>query len=366
VNFIREHQLPGNVFNDYNLGGFLDWSLPQHKVYVDSRAIPFGVPLLGRQRTLLAESLDSTDWTREADQRDINLIILSVQRYTGLGKVALDADCKSRNWRPVYLDDVAAVFLRNNASNAELVRELQIDCATAPFPEPQLVANAGYRARANAYNFYANAGAVLYLLGRDRESAHYLDDAAGLYTQDSNLHLTRAELFAADGFLPQAEEEFKESIAQRPTDIAWYLLGVLYGKEHRYPEAAHAMLQSAEISYTPADRYRIVGQIYNAMEEPKEALAAFAQAEEVGSHGSTEDRAIFAAQIASGRARSFQLLGDLNRAIQEQKIAVNGLPQDSGRWEKLAELYRAQGNAAMAASAQAKAESLRASPPENR
>lgn len=366
VGFIRDHHLPGNVFNDYNLGGFLDWSLPEHKVYVDSRAIPFGLPLLSRQRSLLLQPLDSPEWTSETAERNLNLIVLSVQRYTGLGKVALDADCKSRNWRPVYLDDVAAVFLRNSAQNSELLHQLEIDCSTVPFAEPHLAANAGYHARADEYNFYANAGALFYLLGRDQESARYLDEAAQLYPDDANLHLTRAELYQADGLLPQAEAEFKRSIAQRPTDIAWYLLGVLYGKEHRYPEAAEAMTESAEISYTPADRYRIVGQIDNAMQQPKKALAAFDHAEREGSHGSTEERAIFAAQLATGRARSWQLLGDLNRAIEQQRIAVDRLPQDGNRWATLADLYRAQGDLALATSAQAKADSLRANPAANR
>lgn len=366
VGFIRDHHLPGNVFNDYNLGGFLDWSLPEHKVYVDSRAIPFGLALLSRQRSLLIQSLDSSDWTRETAERDLNLIVLSVQRYTGLGKVALDVDCGSRNWRPVYLDDVAAVFLRNSPQNVELVRQLQIDCTTVPFAEPHLAAHTGYRARADAYNFYANSGALFYLLGRDRESARYLDHAAQLYPDDANLHLTRAQLYQADGLLPQAEEEFNRSIAERPTDFAWYLLGMLCAKHHRYPEAAQAMTKSAEISYTPADRYRIVGQIDNAMQQPEKALAAFDRAEQVGSHSSSVDRAIFAGQLATDRARSWQLLGDLNRAIEQQRIAVDHLPQDINRWATLADLYRAQGDSAMATAAQAKADSLRANQPASR
>jgi tetratricopeptide (TPR) repeat protein len=356
--FIVKNRLPGNLFNDYNLGGFLEWRLPEYKAYVDSRAIPFGVELLNDQRTLLRTPLDSSQWTQEAERRNLNFVILSLDRYTGLGKVPLQDDCHSRNWRPVYLDETSAVFLRNSTQNADLIRRLAIDCATARLIEPEYTHGNSYRAKGNAYNFLANAGSVFYVLGRDAEARQYLARAEQIEPHDANLHLTLAQLFQADGQLQEAEREYKESIAQRPTDFAWYLLGVLYGKQQRYPEAVEAITRSAEISYNPADRYRIVAQIQNVMQEPKAALSTFDRAERIGSHGNLEDRKIFAAQLASGRAKSWELLHDLNRAVEEQRKSVELLPNDAGRWAALANLYREQGDAAQAAQAQSRSESL--------
>lgn len=358
--FVTDNRLPGNLFNDYNLGGYLEWRLPEYKAYVDSRAIPFGVGLLTHQRTLMARPLDSPEWTKEADERNINFIVMSVDRYTGLGKAPLDIDCGSRSWRPVYLDETGAVFLRNAPQNANLIQRLGIDCATVQFAEPDDARGDSHRARANAYNFFANAGSVLYLLGRDQEAQQNLARAAAIEPHDSNLHLTRAQLFQADGMLPDAEREYKASISERPTDFAWYLLGVLYGRQHRYPEAVQAMKRSAEISYNPADRYRVVGQIDNTMQQPRDALEAFDRAESIGSHGSVEDQKVFRAQLAGGRSRSWELLHDLDRAIEEQRKSVELLPNDSGRWSILAQLYREKGDASAAEQAQAKADALRA------
>jgi len=357
--FVEDNRLPGNLFNDYNLGGYLEWRLPEYKAYVDSRAIPFGAKLLTHQRTLMARPLDSPEWNKEADERNINFIVMALDRYTGLGKAPLDIDCGSRNWRPVYLDESGAVFLRNTAKNADLIQRLGVDCATVQFSEPENARGDSYRARANAYNFYANAGSVLYLLGRDPEAQQNLARAAAIEPHDSNLRLTRAQLFQADGMLADAEREYKASIAQRPTDFAWYLLGVLYGGQQRYREAVEAMQHSAKISYNPADRYRVVGQIENAMQQPKDALEAFDRAESIGSHGSVEDQKVFRAQLASGRSRSWQLLHDLDRAIQEQRKSVELLPNDSGRWSTLALLYREKGDTSAAEQAQTKAEALR-------
>lgn len=358
--FATDNRLPGNLFNDYNLGGYLEWRLPDYKAYIDSRAVPFGIELLTHQRNLIARPLDSPEWTKEADERNINFVILSVDRYTGLGKAPLDVDCGSRNWRPVYLDETGAVFLRNSPQNSDLVQRLGIDCASVQFTLPDNARGDSQRARANAYNFYANAGSVLYLLGRDQEAQQNLARAAAIEPHDSNLRLTRAQLFQADGMLADAEREYKASIAERPTDFAWYLLGILYGRQHRYREAVEAMKHSAEISYNPADRYRVVGQIENAMQQPRDALESFDRSERIGSHGSVEDQKIFRAQLASGRSRSWELLHDLDRAIEEQRKSVELLPNDSGRWSTLAQLYREKGDATAAEQAQAKADALRA------
>lgn len=358
--FVEAHHLPGNLFNDYNLGGFLEWRLPEYKAYVDSRAIPFRVELLNDQRNLLKTPLDSPQWTEEADRRNINFLFVSLDRYTGLAKVPLQEDCQSRNWRPVYLDETAAIFLRSTPQNGDLIRQLAIDCASASFIEPETAKGTSYRARGNAYNFFANAGAVSYVLGRDEEAKRYLTQAAAIQPHDSNLHLTLAQLYQADDQLEAAEQEYKASIAQRPTDFAWYLLGVLYGKQQRYPEAIAAMEHSADVSYDPANRYRVIGQIENVMQQPTQALATFVRAEKIGSRGSIEDQKLFRAQIAAGRARSWELLHDLNRAIALQRESVELQSDDPNRWTTLANLYREQGNAEAAAQAQVKADALRA------
>ncbi|MBV9074303.1 MAG: tetratricopeptide repeat protein, partial [Acidobacteria bacterium] len=356
--FIEDNHLAGNMFNDYNLGGFLEWRLPQHKAYVDSRAIPFGIDRLVQQRTLLRTPLDSPQWAQAAAQNNVNFAVVSLDRYTGLGKVPLQDDCRSRSWRPVYLDETAAVFLRNTTENTALIQKFGIDCATMQLPPPDYTRGTTYRARGNAYNFFANAGSVFYVLARDRDAEQFLLQAAAIEPHDANLHLTLAQLYQAEGQLQEAEGEYKSSVAERPTDLAWYLLGILYGKQQRYAEAIAALEHSAGISYQAADRYRVIGQIQNTMGNPTAALESLDRAEHAGSHGSVDDRRIFASQLAAARARSWELLHDLNRAIEEQSRAADLMPDDPNRWAALASLYREQGNSQKAQQAQARADSL--------
>lgn len=37
VQYLRQHGCAGNLFNDYNFGGYLIWKLPQQQVYIDGR-----------------------------------------------------------------------------------------------------------------------------------------------------------------------------------------------------------------------------------------------------------------------------------------------------------------------------------------
>lgn len=37
INFIRTHPYPGNIFTQYTWGGYLDWKLPEKKVFIDGR-----------------------------------------------------------------------------------------------------------------------------------------------------------------------------------------------------------------------------------------------------------------------------------------------------------------------------------------
>src|SRR5579871_439311 len=64
--FLNRENLPANVFNSYDEGGFLVWSIGQkYRDYIDGRAIPFGLDALPHEERLLGLSLDSPDWQQD-------------------------------------------------------------------------------------------------------------------------------------------------------------------------------------------------------------------------------------------------------------------------------------------------------------
>ena len=359
--FLLHERLPGNVFNDYNSGGYLTWRVgTQYPDYVDGRAIPFGAEFLSRHRALMQQPPDSPEWQQEAAQRNINTVLVSVARYAGLGGFPLRAFCESRDWKPVYLDEVAAIFVRDRPENAAWIDRLRIDCSEVALRPPAGDVGGSFRSNAEQFNFLCNAAAVYYVLGRDAEALDALARAQAIFAEDSHLYLTRGQLFEAEKRLPEAEKEYQTSVRLRPTDAGWYSLARLYAVERRHGEAAEAIRASAQLSYHPYDRYRWLGQLYLAMQQPRDALAAFDQAAASSPYqGASSPRAgDFNARVAAGRARAWRMLGDLNQAVEMQQEAVRLSPLDPSRWAELADLYQQQGRSDLASQARQRAQQL--------
>ena len=57
--FVLRERLPGNIFHEYNMGGYFAFRLgPQYPDYIDGRAIPFG-GLMFEQRSVMKQPPDS-------------------------------------------------------------------------------------------------------------------------------------------------------------------------------------------------------------------------------------------------------------------------------------------------------------------
>jgi len=104
VSFIKTHQLPGPMINDYGFGGYLLWALPEYKVFIDGRG-------------------DIFDWTGTTDayrrwfyvQEDPTILL---DKYH-IRLCVLTSDAPMNNilphlpgWKRVYSDHVATVFTR--------------------------------------------------------------------------------------------------------------------------------------------------------------------------------------------------------------------------------------------------------------
>jgi tetratricopeptide (TPR) repeat protein len=356
VDFIQREKLPANVFNGYSIGGYLTWRLsPEYPDYIDSRALPFGPQLFFRAYDLGTEPPDSPAWQQEADARGINTILVSLARYQGITLFPqLPAFCRSQSWRPVYMDDVSAIFVRRTPQTNLLIARLQIDCGKVSFaPLTYLGPHASMRTRAEQFNSWANAAGILYSLGRYAEALAYLDHAQTIFADNANLHRTRALVLEHTGHAAEAEAEFRTSLRLEPSDESWFDLGLFYMTQKRYADAAEVFRQSAESSSRPHDMWMLLGQAELQMNQPQAALEVFDKAEASSPFrdGGESLGASFNSLIATGRAKAWYQLGDVAKAVSFQEEAVKLAPNDAKLWLGLADLYDAQGRAAQAGQA---------------
>ena len=358
ADFILREHLPGNVFEEYALGGYAAWRLgPYYLDFLDGRSDRLNPELVVEQRRLYNENPDSEHWRNVADRWNLNTLIMATSGFRSLQKLDPLVFCQSEQWRPVYMDDVSLVFIRNTAQNHPWIDRLQIDCRTVP-----LIPSRG-ASRSAEYDFYLDSGALLFALHRDQEAEAMLQRAAALYPEDPNAPLLLGYLFERQGRLPEAEAQYLASMRRDESSGTLYALGRLYAKQRRPTEAVLAMEKAAEYSVDPLEMYMSLAQFQLILHHPEQALVAFDKAAKSSPYrdGGESLAPELYAKIAEGRSEANRLLGRWVEAISFQKEATERTPQVANRWERLAFLYQATGQPQLATEARQQAMRLESS-----
>ena len=339
--FIVSHNLPGEVFNTYDEGGYVAWRLgPQRRNTIDGRAIVFGVPAILRNSKLLQNSPDSPLWQEEARRYNINTILLPLGRYDGIEHVRLQEFCNSKLWQMVYLDETSAVIVRRDAPGiADLLQRYQVNCAEAPLPmqRPQ---NSG----AQAFNAWTNAATILASLGRSLEALAATDNALAIFQDSAFAHWLRGALLAGMNRTDEAQQEYLAAVVLDPSGVTWSSLAEFYLKRGRTGDAIDAMQHAAALSLRPYSLQSNLGYVYLKANQPREALRAFDAAERgAPANVAAADNGTFGFMLAQGRSVAYNKLGDAERAIAFQEKAAQLQPDAPEPWRRLANLYRQQG-----------------------
>lgn len=343
ASFIVREKLPAQVLNDYNSGGYLSFALwPQYQVSIDNRAVPFGADVFFLHQRLTGGP-NAPEWRTAFGRWSINTLILSTFRYGGLSTHLRDF-CASPGWRAVYLDEVSAVFVRARPENARLIERLALDCARVEFRPPVT------RNRAVLYNFYANAGWVLFALGRPAESLAALERARSLFGADAHLALMHGAILQASGRFADAEREYRRSLSLYESDEVWHAVGHVAALQGRYADASQALERAAVLSQSPHEIYHALAEVRLELKQPAKAIEAFDAAEV-----SPDLTIAVRAGLDYGRARAWRDLGNLPRAIKFQERAVRSRPEQRQWWLQLAEMYESQGRIDQAQEARARA-----------
>ena len=355
--FIQRENLPANVFTSYNEGGYLVWKLgPKYLDYIDGRAIPFGNEAFEHEREMLAMPIDSSMWTAAADRYNINTIILSLVG----NEVTFDQlqdFCNSSNWRPVYLDELAIVLVRNKPDNQELINRLQVNCPVATLPATPLDNSA------KSYSQWVNTAYVLFVLHRNAEALSAADTAFRIFPDNARLRWVRGNIYYVSSRRTEAEEEWLAAIALRPDADVWARLADLYDQQQRVSDAAHAYQETIRLTTDPIIKARSLvklARLYLINRQPQQALQALDDAMKIAPApmlAATKGRN-FRFDVAQGRAAVWRSEGDISKAISFQEEATQLDPDAADAWSHLAKLYKRAGRAADEKRAQERASAL--------
>lgn len=111
VGYLRQHPIPGRMFNNYGFGGYLVWALaPQHKVFIDGRGDIY------EQAGVFSDYSDVVGLKPDAfavlQTYRINYCLI---QQNGALATLLAA---SSDWKEVYKDTLSAIFVRKTARPA--------------------------------------------------------------------------------------------------------------------------------------------------------------------------------------------------------------------------------------------------------
>jgi tetratricopeptide (TPR) repeat protein len=346
--FIQRENVPPEILNTYAAGGFMSWRLgPQRRVYIDGRDTLYGPAHLARLSELTVSPPDSQAWQDETSRYNINTIILALARADSLQPALLRGLCKSPIWQPVYIDERAAVFVRQTPENQDLIRRFPVNCATAPIP-----ADSSASTRAAAFNTWTNAAITLAALGRNSEAQAAYQKALAIFPDAAYLHRGHGDLLFAMGRMDESEQEYLTAIKLDPSADTWGALARSYLQRSRMLAAADAMEQEAQFSPRPFLTLNDLGYLYLSLNEPEQALKAFDRAERTTPSAlKAADNGFFEFKVAQGQSAAWDALGNLEKATVYQEKAADLQPNVPQPWRRLAQLYEKTGRGSDAARA---------------
>jgi hypothetical protein len=109
VDYLRNHVVPGPMYNTYGYGGYLIWALPEQKVFIDGRGDLYEVG------GAFSDYLEAANLKPAAFAvlRSYKIQSCLLERGEALATV-LD---NHPGWHQVYSDDVSVLFVRRDASS---------------------------------------------------------------------------------------------------------------------------------------------------------------------------------------------------------------------------------------------------------
>ncbi|MBI5577495.1 MAG: hypothetical protein HY896_14180 [Deltaproteobacteria bacterium] len=120
--FLRKNPVPGNMFNFFDIGGFLDWQLyPKALTFIDGRTYN-GAVFMEHQTVTAA----FPGWENILDKYGVTYIVTKAVDSAGMTLPIIPALANNPNWSLVFADGLFVVFVRNTPGNREYLQKFSL------------------------------------------------------------------------------------------------------------------------------------------------------------------------------------------------------------------------------------------------
>lgn len=130
ANFLKNSGLSGHLFNDYDSGGYLNWSLyPQWKTFIDGRELDTRVS--SQYLKIAAGSVVNAEgkpyYEFMLDRYQVDVVALGIAYSDGRLQPLLKLLLNRPEWVPVFLDNQSFVLARYTPQNAAAIQRYRLD-----------------------------------------------------------------------------------------------------------------------------------------------------------------------------------------------------------------------------------------------
>ncbi|MBU1083096.1 hypothetical protein KKE14_01520 [Patescibacteria group bacterium] len=109
VEYLKQHPIQGNMFNEYNWGGYLIWKLPTKRVFIDGRMAIWTTPEQNIFKDYLLLGQNDQQTTDILEKYDINFALVYKSRTFKDYYIR-----HSEQWELAYGDNLAMIFIKKN------------------------------------------------------------------------------------------------------------------------------------------------------------------------------------------------------------------------------------------------------------
>lgn len=263
--FIKEEKVAGNLYNNFETGGFLIWALyPEYKVFIDGRYID---PEFSRINIQAAK--DYEKWKELVNRYNVECAIL---KFPSMDTTYLITVLSASNqWKIVYLDWNSIIFMKDSQRNQRIIEEYSLNLpefserahmkkARFPFRKdlfPQFIEKEFHKNAVDRYfsliSTYLekfqedpfpvkilNRGYLLHLIGAYSASVDEYQKVLHMYPDYEPAHFELGLLYLQLGDYQKSLDEMKMLLERGVNNFeTFYHAGLASFHLHRSKEAIH-------------------------------------------------------------------------------------------------------------------------------
>jgi len=125
IEFVKRNNLQGPMWNNYDIGSFLEWAIPEHKTFVDGRPEAFPVGFFRQVYIPMQENKDV--WNRITADYDVQWIFVTLTDSTPWFNKWWQMIQNHPDWKIIYQDDSSIIAVDNRGPNSNIVPHKNIN-----------------------------------------------------------------------------------------------------------------------------------------------------------------------------------------------------------------------------------------------